>query len=81
VELTTPHHKKTLLRNLKKEEAKARYGLKGHWMDDMFGSGTKQTAIISLNSVKQLIFVMAKCSVSFAVRTEFLHHLNKAGET
>jgi hypothetical protein len=31
------------------------------------------TAIISLNSVNQLIFVMAKFSVFFAVRTEFLN--------
>jgi hypothetical protein len=31
------------------------------------------TAIISLNSVNQLIFVMVKCSVFFAVRTEFLN--------
>jgi hypothetical protein len=29
--------------------------------------------IISLNSVKQLIFVMVKWSVFFAVRTEFLN--------
>jgi hypothetical protein len=32
-----------------------------------------QTAIISLNSVNQLIFVMVKCGVFFAVRTEFLY--------
>jgi hypothetical protein len=32
-----------------------------------------QTAIISLNSVNQLIFVMVKCGVYFAVRTEFLN--------
>jgi hypothetical protein len=30
-------------------------------------------AIISLNGVNQLIFVMVKCSVFFAVRTEFLN--------
>jgi hypothetical protein len=30
-------------------------------------------AIISLNSVNQLIFVMVKCCVFFAVRTEFLN--------
>jgi hypothetical protein len=29
-------------------------------------------AIISLNSVNQLIFVMVKCGVLFEVRTEFL---------
>jgi hypothetical protein len=29
--------------------------------------------IISLNSVNQLIFVMVKCGVFFAVRTEFLN--------
>jgi hypothetical protein len=32
-----------------------------------------ETAIISLNIVNQLIFVMVKCSVFFAVRTEFLN--------
>jgi hypothetical protein len=32
-----------------------------------------QTAIISLNSVNQLIFVTVKCCVYFAVRTEFLN--------
>jgi hypothetical protein len=32
-----------------------------------------QTAIISLNSVNQLIFVMVKCSVLFEVRAEFLN--------
>jgi hypothetical protein len=32
-----------------------------------------QTAIISLNGVNQLIFVMVKCGVFFAVRTEFLN--------
>jgi hypothetical protein len=31
------------------------------------------TAIISVNSVNQLIFVMVKCGVFFAVRTEFLN--------
>jgi hypothetical protein len=31
------------------------------------------TAIISLNSVNQLIFVMVKCGVFFEVRTEFLN--------
>jgi hypothetical protein len=31
------------------------------------------TAIISLNSVNQLIFVMVKSCVFFAVRTEFLN--------
>jgi hypothetical protein len=30
-------------------------------------------AIISLNSVNQLIFVMVKCCVLFEVRTEFLN--------
>jgi hypothetical protein len=30
-------------------------------------------AIISLNSVNQLIFVMAKCGVLFEVRTDFLN--------
>jgi hypothetical protein len=32
-----------------------------------------QTAIIFLNSINQLIFVMVKCCVFFAVRTEFLN--------
>jgi hypothetical protein len=32
-----------------------------------------QTEIIPLNSVKHLIFVMVKCGVFFAVRTEFLN--------
>jgi hypothetical protein len=31
------------------------------------------TAIISLNSINQLIFVMMKCGVLFEVRTEFLN--------
>jgi hypothetical protein len=31
------------------------------------------TAIISLNSVNELIFVMVKCRAFFAVRTEFLN--------
>jgi hypothetical protein len=33
----------------------------------------EQTAIISLRSVNQLIFVMVKCDVLFEVRTEFLN--------
>jgi hypothetical protein len=32
-------------------------------------------AIISLNSVNQLIFVMVKCGVLFEVRTEFLNNV------
>jgi hypothetical protein len=32
-----------------------------------------QTDVISLSSVSQLIFVMLKCCVFFAVRTEFLN--------
>jgi hypothetical protein len=32
-----------------------------------------ETAIISLNGVKQLIFVMVKCGVLFEVRTEILN--------
>jgi hypothetical protein len=31
--------------------------------------------IISLNSIKQLIFVMVKSSVLFEVRTEFLNNI------
>jgi hypothetical protein len=34
-----------------------------------------QTAIIFLNSVNQLIFVMVKCGVLFEVRTEFLNNI------
>jgi hypothetical protein len=34
-----------------------------------------QTAIISLNSINQLIFVMVKCGVLFEVRTEFLNNI------
>jgi hypothetical protein len=34
-----------------------------------------KTAIISLNSVNQLIFVMVKCSVLFEVRTRFLNNI------
>jgi hypothetical protein len=34
---------------------------------------SEQTVIISLNNVNQLIFVMVKCCVFFAVRTEFLN--------
>jgi hypothetical protein len=32
-----------------------------------------ETAIISLNTVNQLIFVMKKCGVLFEVRTELLN--------
>jgi hypothetical protein len=31
------------------------------------------TAIISLNNINHLIFVMVKCGVLFEVRTEFLN--------
>jgi hypothetical protein len=34
-----------------------------------------ETAIIYLNSVNQLIFVMVKCGVFFAVRTQFLNNI------
>jgi hypothetical protein len=33
------------------------------------------TAIISLNSINQLIFVMVKYGVLFEVRTEFLNNI------
>jgi hypothetical protein len=33
------------------------------------------TAIFSLNSINQLIFVMVKCGVLFEVRTEFLNNI------
>jgi uncharacterized membrane protein YcfT len=32
-------------------------------------------AIISLNNINQLIFVMVKCGVLFEVRTEFLNNI------
>jgi hypothetical protein len=38
-----------------------------------FMSFSLQTAIISLNSVNQLIFVMVKCGVLFEVRNELLN--------
>jgi hypothetical protein len=34
-----------------------------------------QKAIISLNSVNQLIFVMVKCGVLFEVRVGFLNNI------
>jgi hypothetical protein len=34
-----------------------------------------QTAIIYLNSINQLIFVVVKCCVLFEVRTEFLNNI------
>jgi hypothetical protein len=34
-------------------------------------------AIISLNSISQLIFVMVKYGVLFEVRTEFLYYLDE----
>jgi hypothetical protein len=36
---------------------------------------SRKTAIISLNSLNQLIVVMVKCSVLFEVRTEFLNNI------
>jgi hypothetical protein len=39
--------------------------------DDVLFSA--ETAIISLNNINQLIFVMMKCGVLFDVRTEFLN--------
>jgi hypothetical protein len=33
------------------------------------------TAIISLNNINQMIFVMMKCGVLFEVRTEFLNNI------
>jgi hypothetical protein len=38
-----------------------------------FISFSFQTAVISLNIVEQLIFVMVKCCAFFAVRTQFLN--------
>jgi hypothetical protein len=38
-----------------------------------FGWFSFQTAIISFNSIKNLVFVMVKCGVLFKVRTEFLN--------
>jgi hypothetical protein len=34
-----------------------------------------KTAIISLNSINQLTYVMVKCGVLFEVRTEFLNNI------
>jgi hypothetical protein len=36
---------------------------------------SEEVAIISLNSVNQLIFVMVKCGVLFEVRSEFLNNI------
>jgi hypothetical protein len=36
---------------------------------------SEQAAIISLNSVNQLIVVMVKCGVLFEVRTQFLNNI------
>jgi hypothetical protein len=45
-----------------------------HFVFIGFARFSLQTAIISLNSVNQLIFVMVKC-VLFEVRTEFLNNI------
>jgi hypothetical protein len=39
----------------------------------VFRDGIYFSRIVSLNSVNQFIFVMVKCCVFFAVRTEFLN--------
>jgi hypothetical protein len=44
-----------------------------HFVFMSFALFSLQTAIISLNSVNQLIFVMVKYGVLFEVRTEFLN--------
>jgi hypothetical protein len=38
----------------------------------MFLIVNRETAITSLNTINQLIFVMVKCGVLFEVRTKFL---------
>jgi hypothetical protein len=40
-----------------------------------FVSSSEHTAIMSLNSINQLIFVMVKYGVLFEVRTEFLNNI------
>jgi hypothetical protein len=37
-----------------------------------------QTALISLNSIKQTVFVIVKCGVFFAVRAEYLNIIKEA---
>jgi hypothetical protein len=39
----------------------------------VFRYGLQLFSLVSLNSVNQLIFVIVKCCVFFAVRTEFLN--------
>jgi hypothetical protein len=38
-------------------------------------SNAHRHALLNLNSVNQLIFVMVKCDVLFEVRTEFLNNI------
>jgi hypothetical protein len=45
-----------------------------HFVFIAFALFPLQTAIISLNSINQLRFVMMKCGVLFEVRTEFLNN-------
>jgi hypothetical protein len=56
--------------------APALFSITFHFMLICFVSFSPQTAIISLNSVNRLIFVTVKCSVFFAVRTEFLNNIS-----
>jgi hypothetical protein len=41
----------------------------------MFYTILTVNAIVSLNTINQLIFVMVKCGVVFEIRTEFLNNI------
>jgi hypothetical protein len=45
-----------------------------HFVFIVFAWFSLQTAIISLNSIKQLIVVMVKCGVFFELRNEFVNN-------
>jgi hypothetical protein len=45
------------------------------FLQSVFVGFYRFSAIISLNSVNQLIFVMVKCGVLFEVRTGFLNNI------
>jgi hypothetical protein len=46
-----------------------------HFVFIAFAWFSLYTAIISLNNINQLIFVMVRCGVLFEVRTEFLNNI------
>jgi D-alanyl-lipoteichoic acid acyltransferase DltB (MBOAT superfamily) len=46
-----------------------------HFVFIGFAWFSPETAIISLNSINQLIFVMVKCDVLFEIRTELLNKM------